>query len=65
MEYAFSRSNEFHFVTASIVRMIGFIPPPFWTRMWFAADCPASPSSVLAEIDEGMTQGTYGILSFD
>src|SRR5690349_17884649 len=30
--------------------------------MWFAANCPASPSSVLAELDEGMTRGTMGFL---
>jgi hypothetical protein len=65
MEYAFSRSNEFHFATASIVSKIGMIPPPFWTSMWFAAYFPASPSSGLAEIDDGKTQEIYGILSFD
>jgi hypothetical protein len=64
MEYAFPRSNEFHFATVSIVSKIGVKPPPFWKSKWFAAYCPASPSSFLAETDEG-TQGTHGILSFD
>jgi hypothetical protein len=65
MEYAFFRGNDFHFATASIVSKIGVIPPPFWISMWFAAYSPASPSSVLAELDVEMTQGTYGFLSFD
>jgi hypothetical protein len=65
MEYASTRSNEFHFATASIVSKTGFIPPPFCKSMWFAAYSPASLSSVSAELDEGMTQVIYGILSLD
>jgi hypothetical protein len=65
MEYAFPRSNGFHFATASIVSKTGVRPPPFWTSKWFAAYSPASSSSILAGIDERMTRGAHGILSFD
>jgi hypothetical protein len=65
IEYAFTRSSEFRFATASIVSKTGVIPPPFWTSKWFAARCPASPSRVLAELMQGMTQGIFGIFSFD
>ena len=45
VEYAFTRSNEFHFATASIFSKTGMKPPPFWKSKWFAAYCPASPFS--------------------
>jgi hypothetical protein len=63
MEYALSRSNEFHFATAAIFSRCN--TAPILDNLWFAAHCSASPSRVFAEFDEGMTQETYGILSFD
>ncbi|HWY06096.1 MAG TPA: hypothetical protein VNY24_04505, partial [Candidatus Acidoferrales bacterium] len=62
MEYAFPRSNGFHFATASIASNNGVRPPPFWTSMWFAAYSPASPSNVLAEIDERRRKELMGFL---
>src|ERR1700730_3519891 len=65
MEYAFPRGNEFHFATASIDSKTGVKPPPYWTSMWFAAYCSASPFCVLADIDGRRTRGIYEIVSFD
>jgi hypothetical protein len=62
MEYAFPRSNEFHFATASIVSKTGVKPPPFWTCQWFAAFSGVAIQR-FAKPNWGTTQSPYGILS--
>jgi hypothetical protein len=65
MEYAFFRSNELHFATASFVSKYWCDTAPILVKLWFAADRSASPSSAFAEFDEAVTQETDGIISFD